>query len=169
MPDVATLVSVAAYLASNRKPNCDYLDGVLIERPMHTWKHSRIQFRIIQLIEAQFPGFVGGPELTVQIRPGKFLVPDVVILAVGSVQSPYPTEPVHLCVEVMSPDDRLSAVLSKCEDYHAWGMKTAWVIDPERRRAWVYNAGQLPDEVAPDGCLTADPIEIPLADLLSIL
>ena len=34
------------------------------------------------------------------------------------------------------PEDRLGAMLSKCEEYHAWGVPFCWVIDPVKRTAW---------------------------------
>jgi hypothetical protein len=30
---------------------------------------------------------------------------------------------VHLCVESLSPEDRIGAVIAKCEDYHDWGVE----------------------------------------------
>src|ERR1700733_7068629 len=57
-----------------------------------------------------------------------------------------------------SPDDRMSKVLAKCEEYHAWGVPTVWIADPENERAWEYRAGQRPKEIAVDGSLTANGI-----------
>ena len=49
------------------------------------------------------------PELTVRISPTKYLVPDVVMAT--DFPGPYPTDPVQLCCEILSPEDRLGAML----------------------------------------------------------
>jgi Uma2 family endonuclease len=85
------------------------------------------------------------------------------------IQDPYPSEPVHLCVEILSPEDRMSKILAKCEEYHTWGVETAWVVGPEAQRAWEYRQGQRPTEVSGSGSLTADGISISLRELFSVL
>lgn len=112
---------------------------------------------------------MAGPEATVQIRPGKYFVPDVVVQRRDNIQSPYPTEPVHLCIEILSPGDRIGEIFSKCEDYHVWGVGATWVVDPEAQRDWEYRKDQLPTEVPASGSLTAEGISISLADLFSVL
>jgi len=99
----------------------------------------------------------------------KFLIPDVVVQDRQHIQKPYPTEPVYLCVEIRSPEDKVGSLLAKCEEYHEWGVETAWVIDPETRHAWEYRRGQVPVEVPPDGFLTAPGISVSLAELFSVL
>ena len=165
----AALVSVEEYLATTYKPACDYVDGALYQKPMATRKHCRIQGQLAHLIIAGFPDFEAGPEQTVWIRTGKYLVPDLVVQDRSHIQDPYPTEPVHLCVEILSPEDRLSAVIAKCEDYHDWGVETVWIVDPENPCAWEFRKGQWPVEVPLTGSLTAPGISISLADLFSVL
>lgn len=75
----------------------------------------------------------------------------------------------HLCVEILSPDDRMSEVCAKCEEYLEWGVETTWIVDPDAQRAWEYRRGQRPNEVPASGSLTADGISISLADLFSSL
>ena len=45
----------------------------------------------------------------------------------------------------------MSEALAKCEAYHAWGVETAWIVDPEARRAWEYTNGQCLSEVPESG------------------
>lgn len=164
-----TLVSVEEYLRSNYEPACEYVDGVLHEKPMPTRKHGLLQSRFSYLLTAGFPDFEVSSEVTVQIREGKYLIPDVIVQRRESVQDPYPTSPVHLCIEILSPDDRMSEVLAKCEGYHAWGVDTTWIVDPETKRAWEYRAGERLSEVPAAGALRADGISIPLADVMAVL
>ena len=159
-------VPVEEYLRTTYKPACDYLDGVLRQKTMPTWKHGLIQGLLNTLINAH-KGYLAATELTVQIRAGKYLVPDVGVQARTAIQDPYPTEPIFLCVEVLSPEDRFADVLAKCDEYLAWGVPMTWIVDPELRRAWQY-AGRAPEEIPAAGNLAAGEITVSLPELFSV-
>jgi len=163
------LVSEQEYLNTTYKPGCDYIDGVLRPKPMGARKHGLLQAQLAHLFRMGFPELEPICELTVKIRPGKYYVPDFAVQRRDRVQDPYPTEPVHLCVEILSPEDRFGEILLKCEDYHAWGVEMTWIVDPETRRAWEYRKGERPTEIPPAGSLTAEGISISLNDLFSVL
>jgi Uma2 family endonuclease len=93
-------------------------------------------------------------------------VPDVV--AAPRLQDPYPTEPVLLCIEVLSPEDRLGATLAKCEQYHEWGVPYCWVVDPEKQAGWEYPKGGEPQRVDRNGTLRAGEISVSLAELFAV-
>jgi Uma2 family endonuclease len=104
-------------------------------------------------------------EVTVRITPTKYLIPDVIAAPV--IQSPYPTEPVLLCVEILSPEDRVGAMLAKCEQYHAWGVPFCWVVDPEKQTAWQYHSAGDPQRVERGGVLTAGELRVQLEELFA--
>ena len=159
----AALVSVEEYLRRTEKPYCEYIDGVLYAKAMPTKSHGLIQFLLILLLRKR--GLEALPEVTVRLNESKFLIPDVVAAPV--IESPYPTKPVLLCVEILSPDDRVGAMLAKCEQYHAWGVPFCWVVDPEKQTAWQYHAGGEPERVEKDGALRAGEVNIPMPELFS--
>jgi Uma2 family endonuclease len=165
MDMATTLVSVEEYLRTSYKPACEYIDGALRQKPMPTYMHSKIQGRVVSLIEGCGKGFESLPELTVRIREDKYLVPDVVVDRIERRQQPYPTKPVYLCIEIMSPDDRFSEVATKCEEYHAWGVPFCWIVDPEKRASWQYAAGERPHEIPAGGELTTGEITVSLTEL----
>jgi Uma2 family endonuclease len=71
---------------------------------------------------------------------------------------------VLLCVEIVSPPDRIGKLFGKCEEYHKWGVPYCWVIDPERKIAWEYFPADLePRKIG--GTLTAGPIHLALDDV----
>ena len=158
-----TLVPVEEYLRYSEKPNCEYNDGVIYPKAMPTKLHSIIQFAVMMLLRGQ--GVRPFPELTVRISPTKYLVPDVAVA--GNFPGPYPTEPVRLCCEILSPEDRLGAMLGKCEEYHAWGVPFCWVIDPVKRTAWEYHSGAEPVRVTET--LRAGELAVQLDELFSEL
>ena len=161
------LVSVEEYIArfveGDEKPSCEYVDGELIPKPMGTKKHSQVQANITRILGNRYEGvFNPLPELTTRIRERQFYVPDISIEDLKKpIQGRYPEgkEPVLMCVEIVSPPDRVGKLFGKCEEYHKWGVPYCWVIDPERKIAWEY----FPADVEPrrvDERLTAGEIQM---------
>lgn len=56
-----TLVSVEEYLHTTYRPNCEFVDGVLFQKPMPTWMHAKLPLKIAKLIEAHFSQFEVAP------------------------------------------------------------------------------------------------------------
>jgi Uma2 family endonuclease len=158
-------VSVEDYLRRTEKPYCEYVDGVLYPKALATTLHARVQFLLQVLLDRQ--GVEALAEVHVRLSSARYLIPDVI--AAPEIQSPYPTEPVVLCVEVLSPEDRVGAMLAKCEQYHAWGVPFCWVIDPEKQTGWQYHAGNEPERVERGGKLTAGNLTVSLQELFSEL
>jgi Uma2 family endonuclease len=157
------LIPVDEYFRNSEKPNCEYRDGILYPKPMPTTFHGLLEFVLVAMLRNL--GLQAAPEVTVKLTPTKFLVPDVIAAKV--LQSPYPTEPVLLCCEILSPEDRLGATLAKCEEYHAWGVPFCWVIDPVKRTAWEYHSGGEPVHVT--GKLQAGDLAISVDELFAAL
>jgi Uma2 family endonuclease len=155
------IVSVEDYLRRTEKPYSEYVDGVLSPKPMPTKLHAMVQSLLIVLLRQQ--GAQAFTELTLRLSATKYLIPDVSVAP--DFEGPYPTEPVLLCVEILSPEDRVGAMLAKCEEYHAWGVPFCWVIDPEKQTGWQYHAGSDPEHIARGGTLDAGDLSVPLAQL----
>ena len=159
----STLMPVEEYLRLTEKPYREYRGGDVSAKAMPTKLHSVIQYALLMLLRNQ--GVQPLPELTVRISASKYLVPDVVVT--DDFPGPYPTEPVLLCCEILSPEDRLGATLSKCEEYHAWGVPFCWVIDPVKRTAWEYHLSGEPLRVAES--LRAGELAVNLDELFAAL
>jgi Uma2 family endonuclease len=158
-----TQVQVEEYLRRTEKPNAEYIDGAVHPKDMPTPLHSLIQYLLCLLLRTQ--GAQALPELTVRLSPTKFLVPDVAV--VGKFEASYPTEPVLLCAEILSPENRVGSILAKCEQYHTWGVPFCWVIDPAKQNGWEYHAGGEPLRVDRSGVLHAGELAVSVADLFS--
>ena len=158
------LISVEEYLGRTEKPNAEYIDGVVYPKAMPTTPHAQIQWMMMLLLHQQ--GMRALPEVSVRLSATKYLVPDVV--AGNNIGSPYPTEPVLLCAEILSPEDRVGAMLAKCEQYHSWGVPYCWVVDPVKQTAWEYHLGGEPNRVDRDGTLRAGELNIRLSDLFKV-
>jgi Uma2 family endonuclease len=135
MAETAKLVSEEEYLATSYEGDVDYVDGVLEERNVGEWNHSRLiglLFMFLVRIEKKF-GVHVAPDIRVRVRPGKYRVPD---LAVVSEVEQVLSKPPLLCVEVLSPEDRLSRIRTRINEYHEMGAPDAWVIDPQTRECY---------------------------------
>jgi Uma2 family endonuclease len=159
----AATVSVQEYLRRTEKPYCEYVDGILLPKSLATTHHAWVQYLLVMLLRRQ--GIEALLEVTVRLSGTKFLIPDVI--AARTIQCPYPNEPVTLCAEILSPTDRLGAMLAKCEQYHAWGVPFCWVIDPEKETAWQYHAGNEPERAEEGGVLQAGELSVRLEELFS--
>ncbi len=51
--------------------------------------------------------------------------------------------PPLLCIEIMSPTDRLSRAKIVLEDYRRMGVPNIWLINPFGRKAYVYDSEDL--------------------------
>jgi Uma2 family endonuclease len=159
----AAIVSVEDYLRRTEKPYCEYIDGILVPKAMPTKLHALIQKILMRLLDQQ--GVEALSEVRICLSPTKYLIPDVI--AAPEIQGPYPTEPVLLCVEILSPADRVGAMPAKCEEYHAWGVPYCWVIDPEKQTGWQYHSAREPERIDRGGTLTAGALTVLLPDLFS--
>jgi Uma2 family endonuclease len=161
-----TLIPVEEYLHTVYRPDCDYLDGEVLERNLGGRKHSHIQAAITAYFFARRKalGIQVYPEQRVQVKPGRYRIPDVCVVLGGTEEEIFTTPP-FLCVEILSPDDRMNRVLDRVKDFFEMGVPNVWIVDPALRCAY---------EVAPSGDLhpvtdilrTSNPtLEVPLAEI----
>lgn len=164
---VATAVPLSEYLNTSYRPDCDYLEGELLERNVGEWDHSRLQALLTHYLmsrEKQF-GIIVVTEQRVQVKANRFRVPDVTVIAGSPPAGPIITEPPFLCIEILSPSDRVAEMQDRIADYLNFGVRYVWLINPGNRRTFVYRADGV--EEVKDGVLTTkDPdIRVPLSEL----
>ncbi len=167
MGAVKQLVSVEEYLHTSYEPDCDYVDGELVDRNVGEKKHAYTQGEIFFYFRQRrkewniFPI----PEARIQVSATRFRVPDVAVFLRPEPDERIFTCPPFLCVEVLSPEDRMSRMQDRIDDYLNFGVRYVWVIDPSAFRAWVYAKGRI-EEVKQGTLWTEDPrLEVPLTEL----
>jgi Uma2 family endonuclease len=148
------------------RPDCDYLEGELLERNVGEFDHARLQALLSSYLcgsEKQW-GIIVVIEQRTQVKARRFRIPDISVL-LGPPSSGIVTEPPFLCVEILSPRDRIREMQERIDDYLNFGVRYVWVIDPKTRRAYVYTADGVYE--AKDGVLRTDTpkICVPLGDL----
>ena len=167
----SVLVPVEEYLNTSYRPDCDYVDGRIVERNVGELDHSDVQGEIVvyfRLRRKQW-GIYAFPEQRVQVSPTRFRIPDVCV-----VLGPKPTEqifrtPPFLAIEILSKKDRKRDTLERVGDYLRFGVSYVWVIDPRSREGWVHSAAGV--EAARDGILhTQSPnFEMSLPEIFAAL
>jgi Uma2 family endonuclease len=100
-----------------------------------------------------------------QIKARRFRVPDITVLAGPRPAGGIITDPPFLCVEILSPSDRVVEMQERIGDYLNFGVRYVWLIDPRTGLTFVHT----PDSVQEikDGILsTKNPdINVSLSEL----
>ncbi len=166
----STAIPVEQYLRTTYRPDCDYVDGELMERNVGEFEHSTVQGILIRLLyeRARDLRFRVNPELRMRVNATRFRIPDICVILKAQRPEPVLTEPPFLCIEVVSPDDRMSRVIERVKEYLVFGVEYVWVIDPESRTAYSYTRTE--GREVRDELVTANPnISISLSELFSEL
>lgn len=165
-----TLVSVEEYLHTVYRPDCDYVDGEIVERNMGEYKHSLLQIihgSYFHQLSRRLPIRVA-TELRMRVRPTRFRIPDIMVMLKTQRVERVPDTPPFLCIEILSPEDRMFRILERIHEYLAFGVPHVWVIDPETRTAYQYTSEE--GREVRDQLTTASPeITVSLADLFAEL
>ena len=168
----AALTPVAEYLATTYRPDCDYVDGEVLERNLGEKPHSSLQtfFAFLFFLHEEDWGVIGLIEQRVQISPTRFRIPDVCAYRPAGPTGPIVTKPPALCIEILSSRDTLGNMQKRIDDYLAFGVPNIWLIDPVERLAWTADQSGI-HPVAHDGAfsIAETPVRIPLADLYARL
>lgn len=163
----ATLVPVEEYLRATYHPDCDYVDGEVLERNVGERDHSKVQCELIYLFRSRAKewNLHVYPEQRVQVSPRRFRIPDVCVVVGPEPADQIFRDPPFICIEILSKDDTLDQMQEKIDDFLRFGVRYVWVINPRNRRAWVYALDG--SREIKDGVLrTENPaLAIPLADL----
>ncbi len=130
-----TLVSVEEYLSTAYHPDVDFVDGRIEERNGGEREHGELQFRIAVLLKRQ-KVLVPFIETRLRVADMKFRIPDVCAYETRPAESVF-TQPPVLCVEILSPEDRLHRIAKVAQDYLSMGVPTVWLLDPIGKRAYV--------------------------------
>jgi Uma2 family endonuclease len=162
-----TLVSEQDYLHTQYEPDCEFEDGVLIERHLGTEKHSWMQAALAAYIfrRRRAWGVNVYTEQRTRVRPGKYKLPDICIVQGPRPETPIFEQPPLLAIEILSPEDRPLRVDRTIAEWLEFGVGYVWVVDPETLESVLHTAC---GRIAVTGTtlrVPGTPIEIPLAQL----
>jgi Uma2 family endonuclease len=162
-----TLISVEDYLASSYEPDCDFVDGHIEERNLGELSHSMVQLKVGAYLLAHYGngGAVAATECRIRVTPTRVRIPDVCFFLTNPGER-VPTKPPFICIEILSPEDRMSRVEVRINDYLAMGVPYVWVLDPETKQAFTATAATGLQEVKSGVLKTEKPaLEVPLSEV----
>ena len=133
-----TLISVREYLTTSYEPDCDYVDGVIVERNVGEQDHSYLQMAIAAYLYNRRKewGIHVYPEQRLQVKPTRFRIPDVCVVLGARPKEQVFTAPPFICIEILSPEDRWARVQERIHDFLAFGVPNIWILDPQSRKAY---------------------------------
>ena len=131
-------ISIEEYLHNTSyKPDVEYIDGDLRERPMVMSAHGKLQSLIsIWFGQHEEWGLDVAVEVRTRVAPTRVRLPDVVVDYAGRWPETL-VDPPLIVIEILSPNDTYTATQRLAQDYLAMGIPNIWLLDPETRTARV--------------------------------
>ena len=143
----STLVPLEEYISTCYEPDCEYVNGELVERFVGEYDHSRLQGMIFAYFfskEAEL-NIMAFPEQRVRVlstdREKRYRIPDVCVVRTPYSKEPVLTLPPYLAIEVLSPDDRAGETLQKASEYARFGIPHIWIVDKRDKKSFNAYAG----------------------------
>jgi len=136
------LMDVGEYLRTSFEgPDCEYLDGEIVERNMGELPHGDVQLNLGTLLRQMRKrlGLRVVPEIRIQISPRRYRVADLAVWRDDNIGAGIPTVAPFLVVEVLSPEDRMVRMLPKIQEYLSIGVEWIWIVDPQEQSALLYS------------------------------
>jgi Uma2 family endonuclease len=132
-----TSVPVEEYLRSTYDPDMEYVDGELTERHVGEHEHSHLQTLIVLVLgprgrQRKFR-VLTEQRLRVSGTKHTYRIPDVCVMPFPYRRQPVLSDPPHLAIEIVSPEDETADMLAKVADYLRFGVPHIWIPDPYKR------------------------------------
>ena len=137
-----SLVSEQEYLSSQYEPDCEFEDGVLIERHVGTEKHSWMQAALAAYIfrRRKTWGVNVYTEQTGAGAGGEVQAAGCVHRAGAAPATPIFEQPPLVAIEILSPEDRPLRVDRTIAEWLEFGVGYVWVVDPETLESILHTA-----------------------------
>ncbi len=147
MATATALISMEEYLRTNYRPDADFVDGEIVERNLGEFEHGTLQ------------GAIGGTfwnnrktwniqpviEQRIRVAAKKVRVADIAVLRGDAPREKVLVTPPLICIEILSPEDRMSRAKLVLADYWKMGVANIWLIDPIYRSAFIFDGNGLRD------------------------
>jgi Uma2 family endonuclease len=139
------LISLEEYLHTIYHPDCDFVDDHIEERTLGEFDHGNMQAALTAWFfnQGREWNIRAVVELRTRVTPTRVRIPDVCLLRRDAPRDPVTLTPPLLCIEILSPEDRLPRVLKVLDDYVTMGVPNLWILDPIERVAYLYKDGAL--------------------------
>lgn len=164
-------VPVEVYLQTAYHPDCEYVDGQVLERFVGEKPHSRLQHflqRFFSSIEMEWKVELL-PEQRVQISEQRYRVPDLCLVPFQNDGNLIVQTAPMLCIEILSREDRAVQILEKVQDYRIMGVPAIWIVNPWTKQAFNIEPNGDWTRVLDDLRLTTPPVRLSVEVLFRAL
>lgn len=155
----------------DEKPGLEYIDGVVIQKPMGDEEHGVLAGEFIIRLGAyrKHNGGRVGPEIRARFPEANYRLPDVSYYARGK---PFGAQlPPTLAVEIRSEGQTRNELRAKCRFFRANGVDECWLVDPRLRTIELFSSeGEFilgADQTLVSAALPG--FELALSDLFAVL
>jgi len=138
------------------KPASEFVEGRIDQKPMPQGKHSRLQFKLCETVNqvAEAPKIaLAFPELRCTFG-NRSIIPDISVFSWERIPLDANREienvfkiPPDWVIEILSPDQNATKVISNLLHCLNHGTKLGWFVDPGDRIILVFLPGQQPIEL----------------------
>lgn len=154
LPQRLTLEQFLRLPYIEESPAWEFVQGEISQKPMPGGKHSRIQSRLVSVINSA----VDSPyEALTELRctiGGRSIVPDIAVLELSQIPADQNGEIISTginvapawIIKILSPQRSQMKVTRKILHSLRHGGQLGWLIDPEERVVLVYRPDRLPEE-----------------------
>lgn len=171
MATAPSLLSIDEYLRTSYHPDVDFVDGEIEERNLGEFEHARIQGLIAAIFVSHEKAWSTTTvvEQRIRVSPSRVRICDIAALRSAAPREKVTATPPLLCIEVLSPEDRLSRAQLVLADYRAMGVENIWLIDPLRRSAHTFDAAGLHHADSANLAVAGTPIRVDLTEAFASL
>jgi Uma2 family endonuclease len=122
-----SLLSIEEYLRKSYRPDVEFIDGELKERPVVNYAHGQIkEWDVIAAVEVR-----------TKVSSRRVRLPDVIVdrRSDGPRRRKEGTifDPPLIAIEILSPNDSYGQTQQLAHEYQVMGIQNIWLIDPETR------------------------------------
>jgi len=142
MATAPPLLSIEEYLNTSYKPDVHFVDGEIEERIVGEYEHGKIQgfIHFLFTLHQDAWGTDAVVEQRIRVKSSRVRVCDVAVLLADTPLEEVTITPPLICIEILSPEDRLPRAERVLADYFAMGVPHIWLVDPLRRTAYTYDS-----------------------------
>jgi Uma2 family endonuclease len=171
MATAPPLLSIEEYLHTSYKPDVHFVDGEIEERNVGEYSHAKIQSFISHLFTLHEDDWHTDAvfEQRIRIASSRVRICDIAILRSDAPHEEVTATPPLICIEILSPKDRLPRAELVLADYFAMGVPNIWLIDPYKRLAYTFGPTGLHPADPTNLTVPGTPIRIDLTTLFAKL
>jgi Uma2 family endonuclease len=164
-------VSIEEYLRTRYKPDADYVDGEIVYRNLGEFDHSTIQLAIGSFFRMRRMEWNIHPvtEQRIRVSQRKVRIADVAVRRGDAPREKVTATPPLICIEILSPEDRMSRAKLVLSDHWAMGVRHIWLIDPVYHSAFTFDGSGLHDADPCNLAVRGTPIQLDLTEAFAEL